>query len=250
MPAITITLGDAAENHHGMQMIGKRAQEGFSVIELMEAKIKFENKGYNCEMVDLLAQSELVMDLEEACVLVIRKGAQIAGDMGDLYREQQGLEWDSKAFMYGRVVNKRARYNLCFDDEEQEPNYEAGKGRIVKYSDVPLTAMIRQQLPEYFGPKTGDLKAEGNYYYDLRKTGIGFHGDAERRIVVAVRLGDPFPLHFQWFHKSKPIGKRVEVPLASGDMYAMSSKAVGTDWRCPSIPTLRHAAGCKKFTTI
>ena len=28
------------------------------------------------------------------------------------------------------------------------------------------------------------LVAEANYYYDLEKCGIGYHGDAERRIVV------------------------------------------------------------------
>ena len=40
---------------------------------------------------------------------------------------------------------------------------------------------------------------EGNYYYDIKKCGIGFHGDAERRKVVGIRLGDSIPLHFQWF---------------------------------------------------
>ena len=44
-----------------------------------------------------------------------------------------------------------------------------------------------------------------------------------------------------------PIGKRAEIMLEHGDMYVMSEKAVGTDWKNPSIPTLRHAAGSKKF---
>lgn len=33
-------------------------------------------------------------------------------------------------------------------------------------------------------------------------------------------------------------------------MYMMSEKAVGTDWLKKIIFTLRHAAGCKKYTTI
>ena len=30
----------------------------------------------------------------------------------------------------------------------------------------------------------------------------------------------------------------------------MSEKATGNDWKTKVIPTLRHAAGCKKFITI
>jgi hypothetical protein len=30
----------------------------------------------------------------------------------------------------------------------------------------------------------------------------------------------------------------------------MSEKAVGTDWKKKVIPTLRHATGAAKFTTI
>ena len=30
----------------------------------------------------------------------------------------------------------------------------------------------------------------------------------------------------------------------------MSEKAVGTDWKKSSIPTMRHAAGCKKYTNL
>jgi len=39
----------------------------------------------------------------------------------DLYEELSKLDWDSKAFMYGRVVTKHARHNLCFNDEPQDP---------------------------------------------------------------------------------------------------------------------------------
>jgi hypothetical protein len=35
-----------------------------------------------------------------------------------------------------------------------------------------------------------------------------------------------------------------------GDVYIMSEKTVGTDWKKKTIPTLRHATGCAKFTTL
>ena len=58
------------------------------------------------------------------------------------------------------------------------------------------------------------------------------------------------PLHYQWFQRSAPVGERVRMLLGHGDLYAMSEKAAGTDWMKKVIPTLRHAAGAKKYTTI
>jgi hypothetical protein len=37
---------------------------------------------------------------------------------------------------------------------------------------------IREKLPELFGQKASQLKAEGNYYFDLNKTGVKWHGDS------------------------------------------------------------------------
>jgi len=44
-PTITITFGDRAENHVGMQKIGQLAENGFSIQDLENAKIYLENKG-------------------------------------------------------------------------------------------------------------------------------------------------------------------------------------------------------------
>jgi hypothetical protein len=91
------------------------------------------------------------------------------------------------------------------------------------------------------------LAGEGNLYYDGKKCGIGFHGDSERKIVIAIRLGDSMPLHYQWYLYNQRIGQRIQLIINGGDIYAMSSKAVGTDWKRSSIPTLRHAAGAHKY---
>ena len=40
------------------------------------------------------------------------------------------------AFIKGRVVNKRARWNLCFADCDQEPDYENKRGRIVDFKNI------------------------------------------------------------------------------------------------------------------
>ena len=58
------------------------------------------------------------------------------------------------------------------------------------------------------------------------------------------------PFHYQLFQQSKPIDNRIKLKVNPGDVYIMSEKAVGTDWKKRIIPTLRHAAGAKKYLTI
>lgn len=134
---------------------------------------------------------------------------------------------------------------MCFSEEAQEPDYESGKGRIVAFESVPLTQKVREKVAEWLDD--GLLNAEANYYYDVSKCGIGYHGDRERRKVVAMRLGASMPLYYQWFQMSKPVGDRVRVDLEDGDMYVMSEKAVGCDWLQKIKGTLRHATGCDKY---
>ena len=152
--------------------------------------------------------------------------------------------------MKGRVCNKKARWNLCFADYDQEPDYASGKGTIVNFAHLELLNSLRSNLPLLFGSKANRLNAEGNYYYDLTQCYIGWHGDAERKRVIGVRLGFEMPLHIKWFLNCEPQGEKFTIMLNSGDMYVFSEKAVGTDWRRRSIWTLRHAAGYdSKFFT-
>jgi len=243
MEVITLTFGDMAENHIGMEKIGEMVKEGegFHLNDFLQIK----------ETMEAVASVELIHLSNEAHVLVIRDGvSKLLQDPQALFEEHKALEYDKKAFMYGKVVNKHARWNLCYDEESCEPNYEEGKGRIVGYDEIPLTKQLKDQF-HVFGPKADNLKIEGNYYYDTKKCGIGFHGDSERRKVIGVRLGNAsMPLHFQWFYRDKPIGDRIIVDLCPGDIYIMCEKAVGTDWKKKTIKTLRHSTGCAKFTTI
>lgn len=244
---MTLTFGDVAENHVGMEKIGGKAKEGFTLRELQLAQTQFSTLGCACEMVDLSRPGT-----EPAYILVIRNA------LGKLLREHEplfagqllALNWDTKALSRGRVVNKKARHNLCFSDHGSEPDYEKGKGRVIAFKDLVLLNYIRECLPCLIGESGRGLQAEGNLYYDVENCGIGYHGDAERMKVIALRLGEPMSLHYQWFQDSKPIHDNVKLILGHGDMYIMSAKAVGTDWRKKKIPTLRHAAGSKEYTTL
>ena len=175
----------------------------------------------------------------------------------DLFNELNDIAWDSKYWdkKKKKVLNKRARANNCFADYAQKANIDEGKGSIHNFKDLPLLSIIRKTLYEMFGHKVKLFIAEGNRYEDggEKKHGIGWHGDAERRIVACIRLmadeGETMPMHFQYFWQWKQIGKRLIMPLNAGDLYVMSEEAVGTEWLKKSLEIIpRHSTGAKKYT--
>lgn len=273
---ITLTFGDRAENHVGMEQLGQMVEEGqgFNYKDLLAIQTKFDRLGAETLLINLSERSfgddntsigEIYDFLEsnkkpDAYLLIIKDGVNIIYkdlkkdtsiyNKENLFKEQGELNVDKKAFMYGKVVNKTARWNLCFDEKSSEPEYEKGKGRVIGFSEVPLTQTLLQSFPHYFGKKAENLKGEGNYYYDIKKCGIGYHGDSERRKVLAIRLGGDLPIFYQWHYKNEPVENNMSFRLKGGDIYLMSEKAVGTDWKKKNIYTLRHATGCEKFVKI
>ncbi len=245
---ITITFGDVAENHPTMQKLGTMATEGFSVAEMEVMQERFTAAGCACEMITLPFVSNGTEKDLGGRVLVIKDAVNtmLKGKAKELLTELSGMKWDKKARMRGRVVNKRARWNLCFDEHAQEPDYELGKGRIVPYKNAPLLKALKTQLNDFIGDKSNQLVAEGNYYYDVETCYIGAHGDGERRLVVGVRLGASFPLHFQWYLQGQKVGDSRTILLDHGDVYVMSDVAVGWNWLKRRTPTLRHSAGFEK----
>lgn len=244
----TLTFGDCAENHVNMQMLGTRSDVGFTHGDLLLAQQWFTDHKCECELVHLNGYLDNVgVVAEDAYVLIIRSGVGAICNADALWTELSVLQWDSQALMRGRVVHKHARHNLCFADESQEPDYPAGRGRIVALDSVPTLQNIHTALPAIVGTAAANLQIEGNDYYDITKCGIGWHGDGERRKVIGVRCGATIPLVFNWWHQCAPVGRTARFELHHGDMYMCSSKAVGTDWLRRSQYTLRHAAGCDKY---
>ena len=90
-----------------------------------------------------------------------------------------------------------------------------------------------------------------NRYYNLNITCIGFHGDTERVVVICISIGcDNYPMRWQWFKDGMPVGKSIDIILNCGDVYIMSEKAVGADWKKKSKYTLRHSAGADKYRSL
>lgn len=248
---ITLTFGDVGENHVGMEKIGKLAEDGYTLKDLKKFQKFFKDNNCETELVFLHKELKGITKISDnkAYLLKVKNGvdcllAESEKNSNDIFKEQTLLEPDKKAFMYGRVVNKIARYNLCFGNKSQKAEYEKGKGTIIAFNKVPLTNHIKNKLEELDSRQ--QFICEGNYYYDVDKCYISEHGDSERRKVIGIRLGESFPLFYQWYYQGKPVGNRLKFIFNSGDIYFMSAKAVGYDWKSKSKYTLRHAAGLEK----
>jgi hypothetical protein len=251
---VTITFCECGENHVGMEKMGIATNQGFTKQEIDDAVQWAKDNNLKTDVYTLHNLIDNPTEQEHAWVLVIRDYVKCL-KLNDtkVHLELSDLEWDSKYFdvRRKRVLNKHARRNCCFGEHHQTADFENKKGTIYSFSEVPSLEVIRKSLSSSLGKKANNLLAEGNLYMDGTKNGIGYHGDSERRIVVGFRFSSVKqtpPLYYRWYKESKIISEVLSVPLNSGDMYIMSHKAVGTDWKKKKIRTLRHATGANKYT--
>lgn len=238
----TITFSECVENHAGMMKHGICAPEGLSKDHLKKIQ-QSVNGSCVTELVDLDVDGK-----GNASILILR--ALFSSLSPSVIVEQSTLERDFRVFMRGSVKDKVARSNLCFSDHAQSADYEAKQGTVYSFADLPELSKVRFVVNNLMRIAIGEnkeaasflpLKAEGNYYNGEQY--IGYHGDSERRFVVGCRFGATMPLCFRWFMRNKTVGPEQRILLNDGDVYIMSDKATGHDWKCSSRLTLRHCAG-------
>ena len=281
MPCVTLTFCDCAENHVGMEQIGTKSKKGYSLEDLNSAEAFFISKGKKVERINLnnyihikddsgdmskiiakILSKKLKPDSgikdnypsgykyngPRAELLIIR-GALNNEESQLLFEELTALEWDRKYWdtRRSKVLNKHARANLCFSKVGKKADYENKLGTIVSYDSLPELSKLKQMVGDSI-PDDEELECEGNLYDNVKKNGIGWHGDAERRKVQGVRVGESMPLCFRWYFQGNRVGAQFSTMLNKGDLYIMSDKAVGYDWKRRTIPTLRHSAGADKYT--
>lgn len=176
---ITITFGECAENHVGMQQLGHIAESGIQVSELQDFRIFFEERGFKCQLVNLNAKLPIEIEAEQAAVLIVRNGVRAFGlDPNVMFEKLKALHWDSTMYSakHGGKVNKIARHNICISAKSQKADIENKKGTVYAYDDLPDVKFMKEILEEFFENRYS-LYAEGNRYYDVTKCGISFHGD-------------------------------------------------------------------------
>jgi len=252
---VTLTWGCQAENHVGMQKVGNGlSKSGFTTKNLENVKKIFEEKGFECKLYDLNNEIERIeetglFNIDKAEILVIKNGINLFTDSRELFDYLIKLDWDKEYWdnRRQRVLNKRARYNLVFGEFNQKADFENKKGTIYDINEIDALKTVKNELGNYFGDEFKNLECEGNYYYDINKCGIGYHGDSERKKVIGMRFGESCNLHYWWYYQSKRINNRISIPLDNGDIYIMNFKAAGTDWKKRNIYTLRHSTGCEKY---
>lgn len=153
----TFTFSESVENHAGMQQIGKIAKHGFTKKDLLEIYNKFD--GFDKELIDLDKETKIG---NEAYILVIRDGLNKFMNNEDIFnfiKETKESNVDKKVFMRGQVKNKLARWNLCYSDKSQEPDYINKKGTIIDFKSVPYLNKLREGLST-LNNKSNNLNAE------------------------------------------------------------------------------------------
>lgn len=242
---ITLTFCECSENHVGMEKNGKLSSVGYSADDLDSVIDKLNGK-FNIErynLLDYLKKDDYVGKIPE--LLVIRNYIDFHEN---LYESLININWDRKYYDNRRqkVLNKHARANLCFGHTHSDADFENKKGTIVAYSSIANLDVLKNNVEGLLNDS--NLQCEGNLYDDIEKNGIGWHGDAERRKVVGVRLGKSAPLKFRWYKNSVNLGETLNLVLNSGDLYIMTEKTTGNDWKRRNIYTLRHSAIATKYT--
>lgn len=247
----TVTLGEVGENGPTMKKVyGTPVAKGMSVDFLRKLRDDAMKQGKAAKYIDLsvLLQGHTKESIPDAAVLVLRVDEFMNDPDGEtkLNEEVSKMPIDKKRLdtYSGKVVPSTSRYNNTMDDCGIAPDIATGQGTTVNFKDYPTVDKLRRLVADSLGvPK---LVAELNVYPDSAKSGITWHGDRERKLVVGGRFGkgaNGAPLRYQWYKKDAPIGKEGVICLKSGDLYFMSEKAVGFDCKNHSILTLRHAAG-------
>jgi alkylated DNA repair dioxygenase AlkB len=100
---------------------------------------------------------------------------------------------------------------------------------VIAYDAVPWFQQFRDTLLFLLGEKAREQNFEGNQYYE-DKSGFGFHGDGARKIVVCCSLGRS-TTGFTDGLQNKPSSRMIDIQLEHGDLYVMSEKASGFDWK-------------------
>jgi len=243
--------------------IGAMAKAGYPAGQLREVCASQTARGIDAAIVDLRVEAAAkgtpaseVKLMADAVVLVIRNGANALTndpDMADkMLAEHQGLDYDEFTKPRKEVLTARSRRMLFFAEEGCPADMAKGLNTVIPWSSVPANAKCHHALKELLGTTDANY-AVASHYFDTKEGGIGWHGDAERRQTIMVRLGavsNTRPLHFVWCHKSKSISPPITIELQHGDVVVFSEKAMGTDWRCSSILTVKHGTGCPTGNSV
>ena len=252
-----ITFGENAILHVGGKTIGNgRRKHGYTVQELLDIQKSINTVDAPTTLFHINSPlPPSIRNKYNAAVLLIHNGANFILKQPDaadklLHEQQHKVVYDKKFWnsRTKKTLHKRARFNIVFGPHNIKPSEDYQQYTVKSFNSLPMLQAFKNKLNIYFGKKALGLNAEGNHYYQL-SSGIGFHGDEERKIVICLCLGQASILRYHWrlpgssTHTLQP----VDIPVKHGDIYIMSEKATGWDWKLRSTVRVVHAAGHHKY---
>jgi len=202
--------------------------QGLSHDDLQRAQRKFESAGCSCRFVHLhMLLPEMVRIVQgsrvDAHILLVRGGARalMGSDQAcnDLLSEQLKLHVDKGENLH----------------------------RILLKDDQIKLNRLRSALPNFFPSGIESLTTDAYKYFEPNKNGFSYQGS---RQVICVNLGHSLKVDFHWFHQGNPEGKPFHASMDHGDIYILSTKAMGADWEKKGVYSVQHAMGAQKFRQL
>jgi len=231
-----------------VQALGQCAERGFSPEQLraLHAKLSAEGSATTPSRIYELTSACRASGASDANVLVVKLPTDVAD--GAYAEMREAIKYSRYAFRYGRRVESRSRNIAYVSGEPCSEDPESNAPEVVAWRDVPHCQRVREFLNGLLCD-TEAVHAVAIRYADIRECGIRWHGDAERRKTLVTRLGpnsERHPFWLMWYHNHAPVSDPIRIDLAHGEVCIPSEKAVGTDFKRSTIPTLRHATGFLK----
>ena len=207
--------------------------------------------------------------LPEAGVLIIRNGVTVLSSKkkpsAQLYEEQmsQVRNYDGIYFDKGKTLVKRAFKTMQFGSEARTASPDYSQATVTAFDAVPVLQKMGNLLQRLLGFDASSFSARSNRYHTDRLepaddggkmkcvSGMGWHGDERTDLPsqsACLCLGEPGILSFVWRfpgHTKNCPTSIVSFDVNDGDIYILSDKATGFDWRSRSLLRVVHSLQLK-----
>lgn len=225
--AIFITFGDNISPGHGFNYLGKMSEINIDRKELNYAKLYFQNIGCQCKIKKISVDNH-----DEAYILIIKN---LSFRFDKLMTELLELKWDS-------LDKKKHNNSLCFAGFSQTANIEEKIPTVISFDNLPFLSSLQSHFINSI--RYDNIVADANYFPDKENHKSTFQGHLKRKILMGAFLGGDMPFHFQQFYNGKALDKPKTIKLHDGDLFIVTSNAIGCDWRKKSVNgSFRHGIG-------
>lgn len=156
----------------------------------------------------------------------------------NIYEDLLNVNWDKKIFLRNKIVNRIEKYVITINKEKQEPNYNIGEYRVLKYDNFDTLNNLKDKLLLLFNQES--FICQGDYYYNHEKLNLKYQGSKVNN-MICIHLGDPIKLSYKWFFANKSVSDDFMITLNHGDLYIMNEKATGHDCKLKKNTVLKYS---------